>query len=84
MKHQSVTAEIVEKSPTLVVVEGLDQLNGGGRGESLTSWASFYGVARISPSWANHSRFGPRAHLLVWGKVHDHFLCQLFLQGEVV
>ena len=45
--HQCVTGEIVGISPTLVVGGELDQLKKWG--ESLTSWASFWGVAGLSP-----------------------------------
>jgi hypothetical protein len=39
---------------TLIVGEGWINLKVG---ESLTSQASFWGVVRISPSWANASRY---------------------------
>ena len=44
--HQCVTGEIVGISPILVVGGELNQHK---TGESLTSWASFWGVARLPP-----------------------------------
>ena len=41
------TEEIVGISPTLIVGGELNQLKKWG--ESLTSWASFWGVARLPP-----------------------------------
>ena len=45
--HQCVTGEIVGISPTLVVGGELNQHKN--RGESLTSWASFWSVLRLPP-----------------------------------
>jgi hypothetical protein len=41
-------------------------------GKSLTSWASFWGVAKISPGWTNGFSHGPKNSFRAGSKISIH------------